>query len=44
MLPVNCNVGISLLSEKINKYAKENNIQITKLNNGEFMELEYTIK
>lgn len=32
------------LREKIDKYEKENNIQITKLNNGEFIELEYNIK
>lgn len=29
------------LKEKIEKYEKENNIQITKLNNGEFIVLEY---
>ena len=32
------------LREKIDIYEKENNIQITKLNNGEFIELEYNIK
>ena len=29
------------LREKIDKYEKENDIQITKLNNGEFIEIEY---
>ncbi len=32
---------IEKLREKIDKYEKENDIQITKLNNGEFIEIEY---
>ena len=35
---------IEKLREKIYKYEKENDIQITKLNNGEFIEIEYNKK